>query len=114
MASENLSIFSLNSGKPFAEKVANHLNLTLALHEEREFEDGEHKIRSMESVRGKDVYIIQSLYSDEKMSVNDKLCRLLFFIGALKESSAGKVTAVIPYLCYSRKDRKTKSRDPVT
>jgi ribose-phosphate pyrophosphokinase len=46
--------------------------------------------------------------------VNDKLCRLLFFAGALRDASAGRVTAVVPYLCYSRKDRKTKSRDPVT
>jgi ribose-phosphate pyrophosphokinase len=114
MISESIAIFSLNSGKEYAQNVVSNLNLALANHEEREFEDGEHKIRSLESVRGKDVYIIQSLYSDENMSVNDKICRLLFFIGSLKDSSAGKITLVVPYLAYARKDRKTKSRDPVT
>jgi ribose-phosphate pyrophosphokinase len=58
--------------------------------------------------------VIQSLYGDDTQSVNDKLCRLLFFIGALKDAAADRVTAVIPYLCYARKDRKTQTRDPVT
>lgn len=66
------------------------------------------------SVRGRDVYVIQSLYGDDNQSVNDKLCRLLFFLGAVREDGAARVTAVIPYLAYSRKDRQTKSRDPVT
>lgn len=114
MISETISIFSLNTGKEYAQKVAAHLNLSLTPHEEREFEDGEHKIRPLDSVRGKDVYIIQALYSDDKMSVNDKLCRLLFFIGALRESGSSKITLITPYLCYARKDRKTKPRDPVT
>jgi ribose-phosphate pyrophosphokinase len=65
-------------------------------------------------VRGKDVFVIQSLYSDARESVNDKLLRLLFFLGALKDASAERVTAVVPYLAYARKDRKTQSRDPVT
>ncbi|MGH9340200.1 MAG: ribose-phosphate diphosphokinase [Acidobacteriota bacterium] len=51
---------------------------------------------------------------DGDNSSNDKLCRLLFFIGALRDASAGRVTAVVPYLCYPRKDRQTKARDPVT
>src|SRR5437879_8269983 len=54
------------------------------------------------------------MYQDSQQSVHDKLCRCLFFIGALKDASAGRVTAVIPYLCYGRKDRKVKPRDPVT
>jgi ribose-phosphate pyrophosphokinase len=66
------------------------------------------------NVRGKDVFAIQSLYGDSQQSVNDKLCRFLFFLGALRDASAGRVTAVIPYLCYARKDRKSKRRDPVT
>jgi ribose-phosphate pyrophosphokinase len=61
-----------------------------------------------------DVFAIQSLYGDSQQSVNDKLCRFLFFLGALRDASAGRVTAVIPYLCYARKDRKSKWRDPVT
>lgn len=94
--------------------VAAHLRLSLSEHEEREFEDGEHKARPLENVRNQDVYVIHSLYGDATQSVNDKLCRLLFFISALKDASAKKVTAVIPYLCYARKDRRTKARDPVT
>ena len=83
-------------------------------HEEREFEDGEHKSRSLANVRGRDVFVVQSLCGDERMSVNDKLCRLLFFLGSLKDAGAMRTTAVVPYLCYMRKDRKTKPRDPVT
>jgi ribose-phosphate pyrophosphokinase len=111
---DNLCIFTLNSSRDFGERVAASLNIRLAQHEEREFEDGEHKVRPLESVRGKDVFVIASLYGDVDQSVNDKLVRLLFFIGALRDASAMRVTAVIPYLCYTRKDRKTKSRDPVT
>jgi ribose-phosphate pyrophosphokinase len=58
--------------------------------------------------------VILSLYGDGERSVNDKLCRLLFFLGALRDAAAARVTAVVPYLCYQRKDRKTQPRDPVT
>jgi len=109
-----LKLFSLNASQNFGEKVSQHLGIPLSQHEEREFEDGEHKTRSLENVRGSDVYVIHSLYGEPNASPNDKLCRLLFFIGALKDASAARVTAIAPYLCYARKDRKTKSRDPVT
>ena len=88
--------------------------LSLRAHEERAFEDGEHKARPLGNVRGQDVFVIQSLYSDPHHSVNDKLCRLLFFLGALRDASAARVTAIVPYLCYARKDRQSKPRDPVT
>jgi ribose-phosphate pyrophosphokinase len=65
-------------------------------------------------VRDRDVYVLHSLYSDAAQSVNDKLVRMLFLIGALKDAAAGRVTAIVPYLAYARKDRKTKTRDPVT
>ena len=58
--------------------------------------------------------MIHSLYGDAKQSPNDKLCRLLFFIGALKDAGAERVTAIVPYLCCARKDRRTQPRDPVT
>ncbi len=109
-----IAVFALNSSKDFGEKVSAHIGLSLSAHEEREFEDGEHKARPLVSVRGKDVFVIQSLYGDDEQSVNDKLCRFLFFLGALRDASAERVTAVIPYLCYARKDRQSKSRDPVT
>ncbi|MBO9703303.1 MAG: ribose-phosphate pyrophosphokinase [Sporocytophaga sp.] len=114
MITDNVRIFSLNTGKQYAEEVARILGMHLASHEEREFEDGEHKIRSLESVRGKEIFIIQSLFSEDSMSVNDKLCRLLFLIGSLKDACALKITLVVPYLCYARKDRKTKDWDPVS
>ena len=82
-----------------------------ALNASREL--GEHKSRSLETVRGRDVYVIHSLYGEPSQSVNDKLVRLLFFIGSLKDASAARVTAAIPYLCYARKDRRTKPRDPL-
>ena len=88
--------------------------IALGAHEEREFEDGEHKIRPLESVRGRDVYVIQSLYGDTSQSANDKLIRLLFFLGALRDAGATRLTAVMPYLAYARKDRKSQTRDPVT
>ena len=114
MSPDALCLFALDASRPFGERVATALSVALSSHEEREFEDGEHKARPLENVRGKDVYVIQSLYGEPGMSANDKLVRLLFFIGALKDASAGRVTAVCPYLAYSRKDRKTKSRDPVS
>jgi ribose-phosphate pyrophosphokinase len=114
MNDDTIKLFSLNTGRDFGEKVAAHLGMALSHHEERDFEDGEHKTRSLITVRGQDVYVIQSLYGEPTVSVNDKLCRLLFFIGALKDASAARVTAMIPYLCYARKDRQTKSRDPIT
>ena len=109
-----IALFALRSSRAFGERVAENLSLRLADHEEREFEWGQHKARPLESVRGKDVYVLQSLHGDFDQSVNDKLCRLLFFLGALRDASAGRLTAVVPFLCYSRKERKTKSRDPVT
>ena len=109
-----MKLFALHSSHEFGELIAQELNLPLSLIEERDFEDGEHKIRPLENVRNQDVFVIHSLYNDPIQTVNDKLCRLLFFIGALKDASARRVTAVVPYLCYARKDRKTKPRDPVT
>ena len=109
-----MKIFALHNSRGFGELVTSELGMELSVHEEREFEDGEHKSRPLENVRNQDVFVIQSLYSDYEKSVNDKLCRLLFFLSALKDASARRVTAIVPYLCYARKDRKTKPRDPVT
>lgn len=107
-------VFALAATAGFGERVAHAAGLTLAPHEERAFEDGEHKVRPLVNVRGRDVYVIQSLHGEPGQSPNDKLCRLLFFIGALKDASAATATAVVPYLAYARKDRKTQARDPVT
>jgi ribose-phosphate pyrophosphokinase len=109
-----LALFGLEASGALAQAVANDLGVALASHEEREFEDGEHKARPLESVRGRDVFVIHSLYGDPSQSVNDKLCRLLFFLGALRDAGAERLTAVVPYLAYARKDQRSKSRDPVT
>ncbi len=107
-------LFALEDSRLFGEKIAAKLGISLAQHEERAFEDGEHKGRPLENVRNRDVFILQSLYGSEDASVNDKLCHLLFFIGAIKDASAKSIAVVTPYLCYARKDRRTKARDPVT
>jgi ribose-phosphate pyrophosphokinase len=107
-------LFALDSTHEYGERVARNLGQPLERHEERSFEDGEHKARPLVNVRHREVFALQSLYGDPGASVNDKLCRLLFFIGALHDASAASVTAVVPYLCYARKDRKTQPRDPVT
>lgn len=114
MENEKIALFALNASQDFGTRVAQHMDLPLSKHEERLFEDGEHKSRPLVTVRGKDVYVIQSLYSDNQQSVNDKLCKLLFFIGALQDASAKSITAIVPYMAYARKDRQTQTRDPVT
>jgi ribose-phosphate pyrophosphokinase len=107
-------VFAPAASRAFAERVAAGLGCDLAPMEEREFEGGEHKTRPLVSVRGREVFVVQSLSGDASGSANDRLCRLLFFIAGVKDSGATKVTACLPFLCYARKDRRTKERDPVT
>jgi ribose-phosphate pyrophosphokinase len=114
IASHDLRLFALNGTDALGREISKLLAHPLSAHEERDFEDGEHKARPLDPVAGADVYVIHSLHGGPKQSANDKLCRLLFFIGALKDAGAGRVTAVAPYLCYARKDRRTKVNDPVT
>ena len=111
--SGELRLFALASSVGLGRAVAAAAFVDLANHEDRAFEDGERKLRPLESVRGDDVYVLHSLYDDATESVNDKLCRMLFFLATVRDAGAARVTAVAPYLCYSRKDRRTKSRDPV-
>ncbi len=114
MADGTLALFALEAVRPFGERVAAALGVPLAAHEEREFEDGEHKARPLVNVRSRDVFVLHSLYGEPGNSANDKLCRLLFFLGALRDASAARVTAVVPYLAYARKDARTQPRDPLT
>jgi len=107
-------LFALHATADLGKAVAHALGCDLAAHEERAFEDGEHKVRPLDTVGGTNVYVVQSLHGGPSETANDKLCRLLFFIGALKDAGAARVTAVVPYLCYARKDRRTKPSDPVT
>lgn len=114
MLLDDLALFALDASHDYGAGIARALGVALQPHEERGFEDGEHKARPLASVRGRDVFVVHSLYGDRQQSVNDKLCCLLFFVGALRDASAGRVTVIAPYLCYARKDRRTKFRDPVT
>lgn len=114
MSLETPLLFALHGSELLGAKIAQHLGISLAAHEERDFEDGEHKARPLQNVRGRSCYVLHALHGDASHTANDKLNRLLFFIATLKDASASRVSAVVPYLAYARKDRKTKPRDPVT
>jgi ribose-phosphate pyrophosphokinase len=114
MMRDGLLLFAPAASAGLGGRIAEALGTTLAPLEEREFEDGEHKARPLVSVRDRDVFILQSLAGDAERGVDAKLCRLLFLIGTLKDAGAARVTALVPYLAYARKDRRTQSRDPVT
>ena len=109
-----MKLFALNATHEFGQRVAAALGRALDAHEEREFEDGEHKSRPLGAVRGADAYVLQSLHGDAAASGDDKLVRLLFFCAALRDHGAARVTAVVPYLAYARKERQTKPFDPVS
>ncbi|BBK44795.1 ribose-phosphate pyrophosphokinase [Allostella vacuolata] len=109
-----IRLFALAGTDALGRAIASLLGQPLTMLEEREFEDGEHKARPLAAVAGADVYVLHSLHGGPDQSANDKLCRLLFLIGTLKDAGAARVTAVVPYLCYARKDRRTKPNDPVT
>ena len=108
-----MKVFSLNESRGWALKLAGELKTEIASHEERTFEDGEFKIRALDEVRGEHVFVCESLAADASLSVADKLCRLAFFCGSLRDAGAERVTAVVPYLAFWRKDRRTKAQDPV-
>jgi len=106
--------FALNRSDELGRAIAAAGGFAVSSHEEREFDGGEHKARPLISVRGKDVFVLHTLNGEAGASANDKLCRLLFFLATCRENGAARVTAIAPYLAYSRKDRQTKPGDPVT
>ncbi|MGX9567057.1 MULTISPECIES: ribose-phosphate diphosphokinase [Pseudomonas] len=105
-------LFALRGSESYSARVAQWLGCALARHEERDYEDGEHKCRPLDPVNGREVVVFHGLYGDDQQSANDKLCRLLFFCGALKDAGARRVQVVSPYLCYGRKDRRSQPQDP--
>ncbi len=105
-----IKIFSGNSNKPLAEKIAQKLNTTLGDMEVTHFSDGEIYVRFAETIRGMDVFLVQSTSAP----VNTNLMELLIMIDAARRASAGRITAVIPYFGYARQDRKARSREPIT
>jgi ribose-phosphate pyrophosphokinase len=109
-----MRIFALKGSEQIGDAIARSMWTEVERHEERDFEDGEHKARPLVGVRGEDVYVVHILAGSDGASANDRLVKLLFFIAACRESGAARVTAIVPYLAYARKDRQTKARDPVT
>ena len=109
-----MQLYGLDPTPALAQAIAARLGRSLSAHEDRGFEDGEHKRRPLADPRGQDCYVIDSLHGDLAASPDDKLCRLLMFIATLHEHGAARVTAVVPYLAYARKDRQTKPFDPVS
>ena len=103
-------IFACNSNPELAQKIADIMGKPLGQAVVTKFSDGEISVNILESVRGQDVYVIQSTNNP----VNDNLMELLIMIDALKRASAGRINAVIPYYGYARQDRKAKARDPIT
>ena len=105
-----LKLFSLNSNRPLAEKIAGKLGIKLGKVNVTRFDDGEININIEESIRGDDVYVVQST----SYPGNEYLIELLIMIDALKRASAKEINVVIPYYGYARQDRKAKAREPIT
>lgn len=107
---DNIKIFCGNSNPAFAQTVCRELGLPMGRSTVASFADGEASVTLEETVRGADVFLIQSTCKP----VNDNLMELLVMIDACRRASAGRITAVIPYFGYARQDRKAKSRDPIS
>lgn len=108
---KKIKIFAGNSNRDLATKICGELGIPLGDAEVKTFSDGEIAVNLSETVRGVDVYIIQST---SPPAVNTYLMELLIMIDALKRASAGRITAVVPYYGYARQDRKAKARDPIS
>ena len=107
---ENIKIFCGNSNPEFAKNICKDLGVDLGQAEVKTFADGEASVSLLETVRGADVFLVQSTCKP----VNDHLMELLVMCDACRRASAGRITAVIPYFGYARQDRKAKSRDPIS
>jgi ribose-phosphate pyrophosphokinase len=105
MAYDNLMVFTGNANPRLAEEVVRHLNLPLGRATVARFSDGEVMVELLENVRGKDVFVLQSTC----MPTNDNLMEVVLMVDALKRSSAGRITAAVPYFGYARQDRRPRS-----
>ena len=103
-------IFSLSANKKLAEDIANELDMKVSEAHVTHFADGEILCEPVESVREKDVYIVQSTYTP----VTENLFEILVFVDACKRASSRKINVIIPYFGYARQDRKSKPRQPIT
>lgn len=107
---KRMMIFTGGSNLALGREIAEHLNLPLGRVKLTQFSNGEIYVKYLESVRGADVFVVQTM-SDP---VNKHFMELLIMVDALKRASAGTVTAVVPHYCYARQDKKTTAREPIT
>ena len=107
---KDMKVFTGNANPGLAKDICNLIGIPLGNAEIGHFADGEVSASIYESVRGSDVFIVQSTSNP----VNDNLMELLIMIDAMRRASAGRITAVVPYFGYARQDRKTKARDPIS
>ena len=107
---KDIKVFTGNANPKLAEEICKLMGTKLGEAEVKSFADGEVSVSLYETVRGSDVFVVQSTCKP----VNDNLMELLIMIDALKRASAGRITAVIPYFGYARQDRKAKARDPIS
>jgi len=110
MIVEQLKVFTGNGNRPLARMICEYLNIPLGDADVGRFSDGEIMVQINENVRGTDVFVVQSM----GRPVNEHLLELLLMIDALKRASAGRITAVLPYYCYARQDRKRMPRVPIS
>ncbi|PYZ97534.1 ribose-phosphate pyrophosphokinase [Alteribacter lacisalsi] len=110
MTTSNMKVFSLNSNEQIAREVVRHLGAEMGKSTIKRFSDGEIQMNIEESIRGDDVYLIQSTSTPG----NEYLMELLIMVDAMKRASAKSISCVIPYFGYSRQDRKARSREPIT
>ncbi|TSB45099.1 ribose-phosphate diphosphokinase [Alkalicoccobacillus porphyridii] len=106
----SLKVFTLNSNKDLAQEITENIGVTLGKNSVMRFSDGEVQINIEESIRGCDIYLIQSTSAP----ANEHIMELLIMIDALKRASARTINIVLPYYGYGRQDRKARAREPIT
>lgn len=112
---KRIAVFSGSSNPRLSDEIAHELGISLGNVKLEKFANGEIYARYLESVRGADVFIVQSVCSSPNgLDVNDNLMELLIMIDAMKRASAARITAVMPYYGYARQDRKARARDPIS
>lgn len=112
--SPDSALVGLGESRDLAAAVAREADLPLIALEERPFEGGEFKLRPLESVRGRQVFVLQTLAGTEDAPAASRFLRLLFLLMGLRDAGAASRVAVAPYFPFARKDRRTQIRDPVT
>jgi ribose-phosphate pyrophosphokinase len=107
-------VCALRESRELAESIASHAGVGIVPVEERNFDGGEYKLRPLASVRGRVVFLVQSMAGSAAASTSDRLLRMLFLCYTLRDAGAASIVALLPYLAFARKDRRTQQRDPVT